>query len=470
MGLNIITVKSSNLIQDYDLRIDNKFHYFLEKNNWSIFNSSKTEIRLKDILIPTYVNFNFDEDLSYNGIPTGQTYIDEDGFIIDSQIVTKEEHPNRIKYKITNENILISSLRLAKSPALLFEDLNVEKYVFSNGFYIFDVIDGKWNKKYLLYILRNNKLKTILDNSIYRGIGISAYKEKDFLKLKIPLIDKSVQDTIVRQIVPIENTIKKLKQEVEDFNTIISNYFKIYFSFDYNSFENLKKNKIFTKSLIDYSNNRDLRNSVKFHREAYKFVLNELKNVTTKKVKDYISEPIVLGSGISPKDYNEEGEFEYISMANIKNWYYDKTDVKTVSEEYSRNNLKSVKNNDIIIARSGEGTIGKVAIIEEDEKAIFCDFTMRIRLKNYNPLFAYYYFRSVYFQYMIEINKKGLGNNTNIFPSQIQEFPMPDISLDEQNKIVSEIKTELDKQNLIKDKIKLERGKIDNLIESVIKN
>ncbi|MCA9497481.1 MAG: hypothetical protein KC589_11160 [Nanoarchaeota archaeon] len=183
-----------------------------------------------------------------------------------------------------------------------------------------------------------------------------------------------------------------------------------------------------------------------------------------------MSEPIVLGSGISPKDYNEEGEFEYISMANIKNWYYDKTDVKTVSEEYSRNNLKSVKNNDIIIARSGEGTIGKVAIIEEDEKAIFCDFTMRIRLKNYNPLFAYYYFRSVYFQYMIEINKKGLGNNTNIFPSQIQEFPMPDISLDEQNKIVSEIKTELDKQNLIKDKIKLERGKIDNLIESVIKN
>jgi len=37
-------------------------------------------------------------------------------------------------------------------------------------------------------------------------------------------------------------------------------------------------------------------------------------------------------------------------------------------------------------------------------------------------------FRAKYFQHLIEINKKGLGTNTNIFPSQIQEFPLIDIS------------------------------------------
>ena len=41
---------------------------------------------------------------------------------------------------------------------------------------------------------------------------------------------------------------------------------------------------------------------------------------------------------------------------------------------------------------------------------------------------------------MIESNKKGLGNNTNIFPSQIREFPLPDISISEQEKIVSKLK------------------------------
>jgi len=93
---------------------------------------------------------------------------------------------------------------------------------------------------------------------------------------------------------------------------------------------------------------------------------------------------------------------------------------------------------------------------------------MRIRLQNYNPLFAYYYFRTEYFQYLVEINKKGLGNNTNIFPSQIQEFPMIDISLKSQQKIVDEIKTELDKQEEMKKKIETQRNKIDEIIGKVI--
>lgn len=132
--------------------------------------------------------------------------------------------------------------------------------------------------------------------------------------------------------------------------------------------------------------------------------------------------------------------------------------------------VKAVAVNDIIIARSGEGTIGKVALIEEEVNGIFADFTMRIRLSNYNPLFAYYYFRSLYFQYLVEVNKKGLGNNTNIFPSMIQEFPMIDISLSKQQRIVHEIKVELDKQGDIKKQIELERIKIDEIIENTIKN
>ena len=39
------------------------------------------------------------------------------------------------------------------------------------------------------------------------------------------------------------------------------------------------------------------------------------------------------------------------------------------------------------------------------------------------------YFRIEYFQYLIEINKKGLSDNTNIFPSQIIGAPLIDILL-----------------------------------------
>lgn len=471
MGLKTFTISVAELSKDSHLRNDEKYHSFLSSSDWNLFNSSSGNlISLKDILSDDYTLFDYQEDEEYKGIPTGQTYLDEDGYIRDFQPVTAENHPGRLKYKVSNDNILISSLRLAKSPALFFENEDLSEYVFSNGFYIFKVNDD-WNNKFILYILRTKKLKSILDNHIYRGIGISAYRKEDLLKIKIPQIPKTKQDQIVSQIEPIEKNIKKLKSQIKEPQEVINKVFAREFGFDLEKFEELKKIKNYYLDLFAFGNNRDIRQSVKFHREAGIFVFKQLKKITSKKIKDFISEPIVLGKGVSPKDYDENGDYFYISMANIKNWQFESEDSKLVSKEYSdQNKNKTVSKNDILIARSGEGTIGKVALIDnEDLQGIFADFTMRIRLQNYNPLFAYYYFRTEYFQYLVEINKKGLGNNTNIFPSQIQEFPMIDISLKEQQKIVDEIKAELDKQEEIKSKIESERNKIDDIIEKAIK-
>ena len=183
-----------------------------------------------------------------------------------------------------------------------------------------------------------------------------------------------------------------------------------------------------------------------------------------------MAEPIVLGASISPGDYSEDGEYQYISMATIKNWIFDSESANYVSKEYSDSKVaKTVRKNDIILARSGEGTIGKVALIDDDNvNGVFADFTMRIRLKDYNPEFAYYYFRTSYFQYLIEIYKKGLGNNTNIFPIVIQDFPLIDISLDEQQRIVDEIHSEIAKQEDIKKQIADLRNQIDCIIEDAI--
>ena len=112
--------------------------------------------------------------------------------------------------------------------------------------------------------------------------------------------------------------------------------------------------------------------------------------------------------------------------------------------------------------------IGKFAIIDEKIDGIYADFTMRIRLENFNPLLAYYYFRSVFFQHLITTHKKGLQNH-NIFPSQIQEFPIPDWDETTQNKIVKKIKTQIDAQNLIDQKIEEKQKQISLIIESTVK-
>ena len=75
----------------------------------------------------------------------------------------------------------------------------------------------------------------------------------------------------------------------------------------------------------------------------------------------------------------------------------------------------------------------------------------------------------MFFQYLVYKEKKGLGNNTNIFPSQIQEFPIPDYSLDKQQEIVSKIETRINAQKDIDRQIADKRQEISRLIESAIK-
>ena len=252
----------------------------------------------------------------------------------------------------------------------------------------------------------------------------------------------------------LHKDIQKLIEKKKEcsIGSIIDKCFKTHFNYNYDEFENLKACKIQTNSFENFSNNKDLRFSSKFHRNSGNFVNEELTKNPYKKLKNFISEPIVLGASISPLDFDENGSAYFVSMATIKSLEVELDDTQLVSDKYyaEKKEDKSIKINDIIVARSGVA-IGKTAIVLNEFDGIFADFTMRIRMNSELciPIFAYYYFRSKYFQYLIEVNKKGMQNQ-NIFPSMIEEFPFPDISLEHQSMIVNEIEKQIAK---IQDKI-----------------
>lgn len=316
--------------------------------------------------------------------------------------------------------------------------------------------ETKVNKKYLLWYF-NCVIKDLFDK-VFSSKYLS---KKELSRIRIPEIDKKKQDEIVKRLLTYEDQIIKLKKTLKNETAVIDTVFGEKFEFDYETFETLKKNNSYCLMQSMFSNNQDMRFSVKYHRPAGRFVMQQLRKMSDLSIKHFLSEPIELGASISTKDYNEHGEYVYISMATIKKWRFDSETAALVDMSYSsKNGNKSVKKYDIIMARSGEGTIGKVALVEEDLKGIFADFTMRIRLEDYNPYFAYYYFRTSYFQYLVEIYKKGLGNNTNIFPTVIKDLPIPNISLKEQEIIVSKIKKNMDQQFIISKQIDSVRNKI----------
>jgi len=473
MGLKTITVDYIEFSKENTLRCDVDFIDFQNNYNVNNFYSFNDLFCLKK---ENSVDISsFDDDFYYSeiGNVSKEGEVDPIKLNFCERNIEDENYYKKIEKGdiicVGEDEILLSKVR----P-------NLKKYVFIDNYNkdvlytsAFIHLQPKRLNKILYYSFRNVFYNNLIAIS-RQGKGYPTLKENDFqyIKFNKEIIDnfQNNQNQIVSQIESIEQKIKELKSQIKPTQEIINNVLAREFGFDIEKFEELKTHKIFNVDFSDFANNIDLRWSAKFHREAGKFVLEQLKSKTEKKIKDFLSEPIVLGKGISPNEYDENGEVFYIAMSNIKNWKFEAEDAKTVSYVFANENKnKTVALNDILLARSGEGTIGKVALIDDENiDGIFADFTMRIRLKNYNHLFAYYYFRSTYFQYLVEINKKGLGNNTNIFPSQIQEFPLFDTSLEEQQQIVNEIKAELDKQEKIKKTIVEERNKIDEIIENGI--
>lgn len=332
-------------------------------------------------------------------------------------------------------------------------------YINQNVFWV-KLDESRVNKRFLLWYF-NCIVKKLFDN-VFSSKYLS---KKELSRICIPDICIEKQNDVAKHIEELEEKIANYKKEMKNETGVIDAVFGKKFSFDYDEFERLKSINTYTLKCSKFSDNLDMRFSVKYHRLAGEFVMKELRRMSDSSIKHFLSEPIELGASISTKDYDEHGEYIYVSMATIKKWFFDKESASVISQRYSdKNGNKSIKKNDIIMARSGEGTIGKVAVIKDDVKGIFADFTMRIRLDNYNPYFAYYYFRTSYFQYLVEIFKKGLGNNTNIFPIVVKEFPMPNISIKEQNDIVAEINVDMDKQLEINRKISNIKNKIAKLI------
>jgi restriction endonuclease S subunit len=264
----------------------------------------------------------------------------------------------------------------------------------------------------------------------------------DILSLQVPLPPMPVQDALMKALDALSRKCKDIEEKIGSELNLVDRYFEKKFGLKIKPLDAEMKKQRRGIKMGNIALNPDMRFSFKFHAPSVEFALNALRAVAHKRISDFLSEPIVLGSGVSPEDYDVSSDKIYFSMATIKTWSFSKDSANTISEEYfADNKAKAVRVDDILMARSGEGTIGKVALVPDDVEGICSDFTMRIRVdpKLCLPEFARFYLMSKYFQHAVYGEKKGLGNNTNIFPVQLREMPFIDIPVTEQQTVVDEI-------------------------------
>lgn len=460
MGLKIFYSDLKDCYIDEYFRIDTKYRYFADIQKLIAFETTHTtelSNALSEIISDKLKKGDLDREYSLINLAN----IERKGNLLkDIDLVNAIDSDKNL---LKNGDLVIPKMEPKKGQ--FFLNLDHNEYLGSTELIEYKIDTKNYNPVFLYYLLTSSGFLKILD-FLESGKTHRRVSSPDLLSIKIPVVSKKNQNIAASKIEILEQEIKLMIISQCSETDIINEVLIEELGFDLKEFDTVKKKGVYTASLFDFSENIDLRFSSKFHNPSHKYMHDFLTQKTNKRVKDFISEPIVLGKSVSPSEYDENGECYYMSMATIKSWYFDSSEAKTVSIEYERSNQnKKVAVDDIIIARSGEGSIGKVALIDDvDVNAVFADFTMRIRLTNYNHQFAYYYFRSLFFQHLVEHNKKGLGNNTNIFPSQIQEFPMLDFSLDQQEKIVDKIKKRIDEQQKYTLQIEEKRAEIEKII------
>jgi len=211
-----------HLIKDYDLRLDSKFYDLFTKHaDFSIIPSSYATTSLKDILKPDYEEYKFETDKMYKGILTDSDFFDEEGNIIDEIEISKDNHPDRLKYKAHEEDIIIPNLKGAKATVVLVNK-KVSNHVWSNGFYILKNVSQSFETKFLYYLLRSKMFRELLDDNLSRGIGLPSYYERDLLRLRIPIVPKEIQKEVVAKIELIEREIEKIKKTIPDMQQLIN--------------------------------------------------------------------------------------------------------------------------------------------------------------------------------------------------------------------------------------------------------
>ena len=121
---------------------------------------------------------------------------------------------------------------------------------------------------------------------------------------------------------------------------------------------------------------------------------------------------------------------------------FDENGIKDVGEvryKYDKSlDPYKLNKDDIIMCMTG-GTVGKNIILNDIPDDYYTNqriATLKIK-NNFFPKFVYYCINSPYIQWIVQNNKNS--TNDNISMSLIKSFPIPNISLAEQQKIVDKI-------------------------------
>ena len=476
MGLIVHKLSVDKIKCDNYVRLDPKYRVFSDVKHFKVWGKCEN-IALKKVLFP----------LESPKIKKGE--LDNDYKLVELQNIERcgntlfdVETVSKIgsdKVIIKNGDIVIPKMEPQKGQFFLNEQHQL--FLGSSELIEYEINKDLYAPLFLYYLLVIPDVLKCM-KSLESGKAHQRVNTDDLLKIKIPKVPLNIQNKIIKQIKPIEEGISKLKSSKTSHIDIINEVFGAEFGYTKEDCDRFGKGmtagtqKFVKREPIHYrcclsnmSNSTNLRNSSRFHNPNSQYFYEKLTARPTIKVFDVLKE---IEKGVQPK-YDSEGEIPVVKISNLKNSKIDLENPELISYEWY-NSLpieKSLQKDDVIFCCTGKCSLGKVDIVDFENEAVLSidNYCLRLDKEKYNPLFFTFFFRSMLGVFQFERDFTGTTNQIHLYDEQIKCFDIPDLSLEKQQEIVSEIESRINAQKDIDKKIAEKRQKISALIENAIR-
>ncbi len=297
-------------------------------------------------------------------------------------------------YNNTGNKIVISARGYAGFVNRVFDN-----YWAGNSSYSIDINNSKVLWHFVYYYLKNEQYNIM--SMQQKGGGLAAISKKQVQELLIPIPSLSEQQRIVSILDTFTSSISNLKQQIE---------------------ERRKQ----------YEYERDLLLDLEGKEGVEMKKLGEIGDVT-KLAGFEFTEHVT---------YQEDGKIIALRGLNVRDGHLDLNQVKYIDgSNFAKLSRSKLVINDMLFTYVG--TIGNVALIDENEKYYLAPNVSRIRFDEsiINPKYALYIFMSQSF-HRTQINKfLNSSSMKNLSMENIRKFILPIPALSTQSRIVSILDT-----------------------------
>ncbi|OKP97053.1 restriction endonuclease subunit S [Paenibacillus sp. P46E] len=298
--------------------------------------------------------------------------------------------------------------------------------IVTNDFWLFDVYEA--NIKYLMLLLSSSTFQEYWQKKSNGTTNRQRVDETDFLNSKIPLPTLVEQDRLVgnyyNTIQVAENNEKEALRTEENVDRIFSEELGI---IDILADKEDPKYRFISFSKLSELSRWDL--------------WNKKEELFSSKFKFTTFETIIKGApmyGANEKATKKNSDVRYIRITDIN-------EDGSLNENFvSAKNVDSkylLKDNDFLIARSGN-TVGKTLLYKEEMgKSIFAGYLIKyvLNVEKVIPEYVFYYTKSKLFKRWIISNQRIFGQ-PNINGQEYLKFPIliPPISSKNSNEVTQE--------------------------------